>query len=166
MSLIIPTVLLAVAAAGVLASYASAMPTRELTDAENTLRAIAHRRGVSEPIPFAPPTSTVNAPGLVASMVPVHPLTKTPSPDALPRPASVENPLPQTPATVSETEELPIEMAEAANDREAEIIVTRWESGEAMTKTILNVWGVKAGGSTAYKNARTRYKSYLSSLEA
>lgn len=164
MTFIIPAILISIAAAGVLAGYISGQAQPEQEDAEATVRAIAHRGRVTAPIPFAKSTATVNAPGLVE----VQPLSRstTHSPAPLPRSASVASPLQQPPTTASATQQLPIEIAEAANDAEAEIIVSRWEGGESMTKTIFQVWGIRAGGSKAYKAARDRYKSYLSNLEA
>lgn len=140
----------------------SSSRTRADDDAASTWRAIVHRNAITEPIPFATSVARVNAPGLVQVYPRSQQPTPTePAPTALPAPVSMGKP---TVASVSHTSaalQLPLELADEANDEEREVVLRLWESGRSMTAIILSVWGIKSGGSQRYAEARTRYKFYL-----
>ncbi|MEM9151296.1 MAG: hypothetical protein AAGB19_12685 [Cyanobacteria bacterium P01_F01_bin.3] len=67
-------------------------------------------------------------------------------------------------SAASEKLELPLQLAEQPTEAEAEVVIESWEAGTSMTKTILHVWGIKAGGGKRYKAARERYKHYLAEV--
>ncbi|MEM9092829.1 MAG: hypothetical protein AAGC93_29390 [Cyanobacteria bacterium P01_F01_bin.53] len=170
LTIIIPSMLAAMFGAGIVAGLLTVRKESEAQDAADTYRAIVHRNAISEPVPFASSVAAVNAPGLVQ----VHPRSQSvPAPSskstapvrsALPAPPSIVKPDDLSVSATSEAPKLPIEMAEAANEAEAEIIIQAWEDGSSMTKTIKSVWGISAGGGAKYKAARARYKHYLSEV--
>lgn len=166
LALFIPVGLVGVAAVGLCVGLLSASESEREADAALTYRNIIHRGGVTAPIPFTATTSRVNDPGLVQ----VHPQRTQPQPTAatlptaLPLVASVANPLEQSASAVSEAPKLPLELAEMPNESEAEAVIERWENGLSMTKTIREVWDIRAGGGHRYQSARARYKHYLDEI--
>ncbi len=159
LALFIPVGLLGVTAIGLCVGLLSASESEREADAALTYRNIIHRAGVTAPIPFADTNARVNDPGLVE----VHPRRTSPQTPAaaLPLAASVANPLDQSIAAISEAPELPLELADSPNEIEAEAVIERWENGLSMTKTIREVWDIRAGGGHRYKSARARYQHYL-----
>jgi hypothetical protein len=139
----------------------SSSRTQADDDAALTWRAITHRNAITEPIPFASSVSRVNAPGLVQVYPRSQQPTPEPAPTPRPAPVSMEKPAVASVSRTSAAPELPLELADEANDEEREVVLRLWESGRSMTAIILSVWGIKSGGSQRYDQARTRYKFYL-----
>ncbi len=168
LALFIPVGLVGVVAVGLCVGLMSASESEREADAALTYRNIIHRGGVTAPIPFTSTNARVNDPGLVE----VHPQrtqpqphTPSPSlPTALPLAASVANPINQGVSAVSEAPELPLELADSPNETEAEAVIERWENGLSMTKTIREVWDIRAGGGHRYQTARARYRHYLDEI--
>ena len=148
--------------------------------AASTWRDVVHRNGVTGVIPFAPPTASVNAPGLVRVYPRSHTSTLTPAaPTAAHTDSQVHNPRPR-PASVMATVQPPsvspseaptdepldftFELSDPPHPAERARVRRVYQQGLNQTKVIKAVWGLSKGGGKKYAEARRRFQSHVKDI--
>lgn len=179
LSFVIYSVLASIFGVSLVVGLCSGSRTRTDQEAADTWRNIVHRNGVTEPIPFAQSSASVNAPGLVrvypntqqpkAAPKPLSLATSAPTPGpqvqpVRPAPVSVMERPDKTVSSASAAVKLPMKLADAPCEEERETVLKLHGEGKPMTAVILSVWGAKSGGSKKYKAARERYQFYLAEV--
>ncbi len=167
LTLIILTGFTTLSIVGAAVGFLSHRHTSQQASAAKTWRDITHRGGVTAVSPWHSSASRYNAPGLVQ----VYPRSQQPTSNPnvqpeRPAPVSIEKLADESVSATSETEELPLEVADEPNETEKEAVLKRLETGLSQSAIILAVWGAKSGGSAKYKAARERFQHYQSEVAA
>ena len=139
---------------------------RRQKEAERTWSDIVLRNGVSARIPWHEPASGVNVPALVE----VNPRSKQADPPIHPWEVSVmpeevdSTSVPGVGPLVNEPPSPVLELAEELTSEERARVTRLFAGGMGKHATILEVWGIKKGGSKKFKQASERYEQIKSEV--